>query len=171
MNKPVISIIAAIARNGVIGRDNDLPWHLPADLAFFKKTTNGHPIILGRKNYESIGRPLPNRTNIIVTRDTSYTADGCLVAHNLDDAISLACRNEQDEIFIIGGAQVYAQALPLVSRMYLTRVHTDAIGDVFFPDFDCNDWTETWRDNHQADDRNGFDFTFVKLERKSRGRS
>lgn len=171
MKKPVISIIAAVARNGVIGRDNDLPWHLPADLAFFKKTTNGHPIILGRKNYESIGRPLPNRTNIVVSRDVSYTVDGCLVAHSLEDAISLASKQEQDEIFIIGGAQIYAQALPLTTRMYLTQVHTDAAGDVFFPEFDNNDWTETWREHHQADDRNGFDFAFVKLERKSRNTS
>lgn len=162
--KPRLSLIAAIARNGVIGRDNDLPWHLPADLQFFKRTTCGHAIILGRRNYESIGRPLPNRTNIVITRDKNYKAQGCVVAHSIDEAIALA--GDDEEIFIIGGSQVYAQALDCVTRMYITEVDTDADGDVLFPEFDKSQWQEVSREPHTADDQNDYAFDFVMLERK-----
>ena len=162
--KQRLSLIVAVAHNGVIGRDNDLPWHLPADLQFFKRTTSGHTIILGRKNYESIGRPLPNRTNIVITRDKNYKAEGCLVAHSLDEAISLA--GNDNEIFIIGGAQVYAQALDRVERMYITEVDTEAEGDVLFPEFDKAQWRECSRESHAADDQNAYAFDFVMLERQ-----
>lgn len=162
--EPRISLIAAIARNGVIGRDNDLPWRLSADLQYFKKITSGHSIILGRKNHESIGRPLPNRTNIIITRDPGYQAEGCLVAHSLDNAINLA--GDDDEIFIIGGAQIYALAMDRVQRMYLTEVKTDIQGDVLFPDYDRSLWQEISREQHTADENNEYDFDFVVLEKK-----
>lgn len=158
-----ISIIAAVAQNGVIGRDNTLPWHLPADLQHFKKTTTGHAIIMGRRNYEDIGRPLPGRTNIVVTRDPRYAAKGCLVATSLDAALTLSPRDE--EVFVIGGAQMYALALPLARRLYLTEVKADVPGDVRFPDFDRAQWRETFRESHRADERNGYDYDFVILER------
>ena len=165
--KPRLSLIVAIARNGVIGRDNDLPWHLPADLQFFKRTTSGHTIILGRRNYESIGRPLPDRTNIVITRDKNYKAEGCLVAHSIDEAITLA--GDDEEIFVIGGAQIYAQALDRVERMYITEVDTDVEGDVLFPKFDKTQWRECSRESHKPDDNNEYGFDFVVFERKGLG--
>lgn len=160
-----ISLIAAVARNGVIGRDNDLPWRLSTDLQYFKKITSGHAIILGRKNYESIGRPLPNRTNIIITRDKDYTEQGCLVAHSLEQAIALA--GNDNEIFIIGGAQIYALAMDSISRMYITEVKVDVEGDVIFPDYDNSQWREISRESHHADEKNEYDFDFVIYEKGS----
>lgn len=162
--KPKLSLIVAIARNGVIGRDNDLPWRLPADLQLFKRTTSGHAIILGRKNYESIGRPLPDRTNIVITRDKNYKAEGCLVANSIEEAIMLA--GDDEEIFIIGGAQIYAQALDRVERMYITEVDTDVEGDVLFPEYDKSQWRECSRETHPADEQNDYAFDFVVLERR-----
>src|SRR5437867_8251794 len=128
-----LSIIAAMARNRVIGRDNRLPWHLPADLARFKQLTMGHWLLVGRKTYDSIGRPLPGRTIVVITRNKGFTAKGVLVAYSLAEAVRMAAG---DEVFVAGGAQIYQQALPLARRMYLTILDQDFEGDAFFPDFD-----------------------------------
>ncbi|GHV15313.1 dihydrofolate reductase [Fibrobacterales bacterium] len=128
-----ISIIVAISENGVIGKDNSLPWRMPADLQYFKKTTLGHPIIMGRKNYESILRPLPERTNIILTRNPNFTAFGCEIAANLQDAFNIAEKTGSDECFVIGGAEIYEEALPFCQKLYVTVIHKDFEGDVYFP--------------------------------------
>lgn len=131
-----LSIIAAIGKNRELGKNNQLLWRLPEDLKRFKKLTIGHPIIMGRKTHESIGRPLPGRLNIVVTRQKKYRADGCTVTDSLDKAIQIARANDQEEIFVIGGAELYAQALPLTDRLYLTLVDAEAEADVFFPAYD-----------------------------------
>jgi dihydrofolate reductase len=159
----MISIIAALAANRVIGRNNDLPWRLPADLRHFRQLTTGHAVILGRRNYESIGKLLPNRTNIVITRQRDYTAPGCLVAHSLADALVMA--GNDPEIFVIGGAEIYAQALPLADRLYLTHVEAEVPGDTFFPEFDIADWREMVSESHPADADHAYAFRFVTLER------
>ena len=161
--KQRLSLIVAVARNGVIGRDNDLPWHLPADLQFFKRITSGHTIILGRKNYESIGRPLPNRTNIVITRDVNYRAEGCAVVNSIDAA--LAAAGGQDEIMVIGGAEFYRQVLPQTDTINLTRIHATFTGDTFFPELNAADWREVDRSDHDADSSNPHDYSFIRLER------
>lgn len=158
-----LSLIAAIAENRVIGVRNTLPWHLPADLKYFRRLTVGHPIILGRRNYESIGRPLPERTNIVITRRTDYSAPGCRVVHTLEAA--LAAANGTSEIFIVGGAEVYAQTLAQADRLYLTFVHAVVPGDTFFPEFDLREWRELAREYHAADEKHAHAFSFVTLER------
>ena len=158
-----ISIIVAMAANGVIGRDNQLPWHLPADLKHFKQTTMGKPILMGRKTYESIGRPLPGRTNIVITRDTGYRVDGCIVVNSIDAA--LAAAGEQDEIMVIGGAEFYRQVLPRTDTIYLTRIHDSFDGDTCFPDLNDADWHEVERSDHAADAKNPHDYSFIRLDR------
>ena len=168
MNKsaqPKISAILAMSENHVIGDDNQLPWHLPADLRHFKTITSGHPILMGRKTHESIGRPLPNRTNIVITRNHAYHADGCLVVKSIDEAIEEAKKLQQNEIFIIGGAEVYKQLLPHIECIYLTIVHEIFEGDAFFPELDMNEWKELSREFHDADDENDYDYSFVQMER------
>lgn len=160
----MISIIAALAENGVIGVDNRLPWHLPEDLKRFKRLTMGHHLIMGRRNYESIGHPLPGRVSIVVTHRNSYTAPGCLVAHSLEEAFEAA--RGDPEAFVIGGAEIYAQSLPRVQRLYLTLVHATVPGDTYFPDFDRSRWREVERERHEADARHPFAYSFVTLERK-----
>jgi dihydrofolate reductase len=159
----MISIIAAMAENRVIGRENSLPWHLPNDLKHFKRLTSGHAIIMGRKNYESIGRPLPERTNIVVTRTPHYPAPGCTVVHSIDDAL-IAAGNDP-EVFIIGGAELYAQTLGRARRLYLTEIHAHVPGDTYFPAFDLNTWHEQSRAKHEADATHPFAYSFVTLER------
>lgn len=161
----LLSLIVAASENNVIGKDNAIPWHLPDDLKFFRKKTEGHPIIMGRKCYESIGRPLPNRRNIIVTRDQTYEAPGCEISSSLDEAIMFAGKDHSDEIFVIGGGEIYTQALPFANRIYMTRVHAETEGDIFFPKIDSNLWRETERTEHPADDTHAFAFTFQTLER------
>jgi dihydrofolate reductase len=161
--KPLISIIAAVAENGVIGRNNALPWRLPADLRRVRQLTTGHHIILGRKNYESLNKPLPDRVNIVVTRNPDYQAPGCVVVHSLSDA--LAQSREDSEVFIFGGAELYAQALGFADRMHLTLVHADVEGDVYFPTFDRNAWREIARERHEPDEKNPYAYTFLTLER------
>lgn len=158
-----INIVVAKSENDVIGRDGDLPWRLRADLRHFKATTLGHPLVMGRKTHESIGRPLPGRHNIVVTRQVDYLAAGCTVAGSLDQAITLA--HPAAEIMIIGGATLYAAALPLAERIYLTEVHAQLAGDTFFPPIDCDAWREVARERHAADDSNDHDYSFVVLER------
>ena len=157
-----ISIVVAISENNAIGKDNQLLWHLPADLKHFKEITTGHPIIMGRKTYDSIGRPLPNRRNIVITRATTLTIENVEVVNTLEDAISL-CKNE-DEIFIIGGAEIYKHALALTNRIYLTTVHQRYDGDVFFPALNMNEWKEVFKEYHPADEKNTVAYTFSTLE-------
>lgn len=162
----IISTIVAVAKNNVIGKDNDIPWYLPADLKYFKKITTGHHIVMGRKCYESIGRPLPKRTNVVVTRNPFFIATGCLVTHNVAEAVQLAETNGEEEVFIIGGGQIYEIALPHVDRIYLTEVDLEIEGDIFFPEIDPKDWTLTEEIKHLADEKNEYDYTFKVLERK-----
>ncbi len=161
------SIIVAQSTNRVIGKNNQLPWHLPADLAHFKKTTYAHPIIMGRATYQSIGRPLPKRTNIILTRNTTYSVPtSCKIAYNLDQAFAHAKQTQAKEVFIIGGAQIYAQALPIADILYLTQVHTTIEGDTFFPPIDPTQWKEISKKNHPADSNHPYAYTFIKYLRK-----
>ena len=160
-----LSLIAAMADNRVIGHENRLPWHLPADLQHFKAITLGKPVLMGRKTWESIGRPLPGRTNIVITRDTGYVAEGCVVAHSLEEAVRAA--GEAAEVMVIGGAQLYRQALPLADTLYLTLVHAEIRGDTRFPAWQPGEWRETARIDHEADDRNPHAYSFITLERQA----
>jgi len=159
-----ISLIVALARNRVIGRDNQLPWRLSADLQHFKGLTMGKPIVMGRKTYESIGRPLPGRTNIVVTRDSSFSAAGCRVVHSIDEALVAA--GGADEVMIMGGENLYSQLLPRADRLYLTEVQAEVSGDAWFPEFDETQWQELERESHRADEKNEFDYDFVVLARR-----
>lgn len=166
-----LAIIVAQAENRVIGINNNLPWHLPEDLQYFKRVTMGKPIIMGRKTFESIGRPLPGRTNIVVTRDTEYQPDNVKVVHSLEAARDLAesvCTvNGCDEAMVIGGSQIYEQALALADRLYLTQVHAEVEGDAWFPAFHPGDWAEIGREAFFADGPNPYDYSFIVLKRIS----
>lgn len=164
---PVLSAIVAMDENRVIGLDNKMPWHLPADLKHFKTVTAGHPVLMGRKTFHSIGKPLPNRTNIILTRDPQFSAQDCLVVSQIEVALSMANELDQNEVFVIGGAEVYRQLLPRVQRLYLTIVHHQFHGDTFFPEWKAEEWREISREKHAADDNNRYDYTFLILERLS----
>jgi dihydrofolate reductase len=158
------SFVVAVARNGIIGHTNGLPWRLPADLAFFKRLTTGHPIIMGRKTYESIGKPLPGRLNIVVTRSPGFVAPGCTVVGTLEAAYRAA--GEAPEVFIIGGAQIYEAAFPSADRIYLTEVESDIEGDTYFPRFDRREWDETVLERHGVDPRHAHSMRIVRLDRK-----
>ncbi|MBX2945784.1 MAG: dihydrofolate reductase [Cyclobacteriaceae bacterium] len=163
-----ISIIAALTQNRVIGKNNDLPWHLPDDMKYFMQTTKGHPVIMGRKNYKSIPekfRPLPNRTNIVVTRQKNFTAPGCLVTHSLNEALDAAASAGSDEIFIIGGAEIYREGMHKANKLYLTEIKGTIEGDTFFPTYDSSQWNEISRLHHPADVRHRFAFDFVVYEK------
>lgn len=162
--KPRVSIIAAIAANGVIGSGNALPWRLPEDLKRFKALTLGHPVIMGRKTFESIGRPLPGRRNIVVSRNPAFAADGCEAAGSLAAALA-SCTGTTDEAFVIGGAQIYADALPLADRLYLTEIRMDYPGDARFPAFDRSLWHEAGRERHQSESGIGFEFAVYDRRR------
>lgn len=164
MERTFVSAIVAAAENNAIGKDNQLLWHLPNDLRFFKRTTTGHTIIMGRKTYESVGKPLPNRRNIIVTRQTEYAAEGAEVVHSLMAALE-RCAGEE-EVFVVGGAEIYQQALPILNRIYLTRVHVALPGDSFFPELDEQAWRLMAKDSHPADDRHAYGYTFEVYERQ-----
>ena len=159
-----ITLIAAIANDNALGKDNDLIWHLPADLKRFKSTTTGHHIIMGRNTYESIGKPLPNRTSVIITRNPDYKAEGCVVVNSLKEAIEVA-KNDASP-FIIGGAQIYEQAIELADKLDITEVHNSFDADVFFPIIDKNKWQETSRKKFSADEKNQFDYSFVTYQKK-----
>jgi len=163
----MITIIAAISTNNALGKDNDLIWYLPADLKRFKKTTSGHHILMGRNTFESIGKPLPNRTTIIITRNESYFKDGCLIASSLEEAIELA--KEDEQIFIIGGAQVYKYAIEnnIVDTLDITLVHHKFEADVFFPEIDLKIWEEVSREDFKADEKNKFDYSFLRFQKKT----
>ena len=165
-----ISMIAAVAENLVIGRNNDLVWHLPDDMKYFMETTKHHHVIMGRRNYESIPhkyRPLPSRVNIIVTQQDDYKAEGSLITNSIEAAIELAKKDRQDEAFIIGGGQIYAQAIDLAHRLYITEIKASFEGDTFFPEIDKNEWQEVSRKPHGKDDRHDHEFDFVIYERKN----
>ena len=159
----MIALVVAMAENRIIGKENKLIWHLPADLKHFKNLTTGHPIIMGRKTFESIGKPLPNRTNIVITRQTDFEAEGCLVAHSLSEALMMAQQMDSD-IFVIGGAEIYKQAMFLADTIYLTEVHHTFEGDTFFPEIDSVLWEETSREEHAADEKNTYNYAFVTLK-------
>jgi dihydrofolate reductase len=160
---PQLALIAALARNRVIGRDNRLPWHLPADLRFFKQTTMGKPLLMGRRTWESIGRPLPGRRMIVLSRDPDYQAPGGAVARSLDEAVERA--GAVPEIMVIGGATLYRQTLPRAERLYLTRVDMDVPGDVWFPDWNERDWRLVWEEAHPADTEHAWPYQFQRWER------
>lgn len=161
----VISIIVAIANNWAIGRKNALPWHLPNDLKHFHELTMGKPVIMGQKTFESIGKPLPGRTNIIITLDKNYTAPGCIVVHSIEE--SLAAAKNFKEAMIIGGASIYKQFLPLAHRLYLTLIDAAIEGaDAFFPEIDYSAWQEVDRVENKPDKDNQYPYTFLILERK-----
>jgi dihydrofolate reductase len=157
-----ISLIVAMSENRVIGRNNQLPWHLPRDLQHFKRTTLHHTVIMGRKTFESMGKPLPQRRNIVITRDRTYRAAGIEIAHGLDEAISL-CKNE-DEIFIAGGAEIFRQALHGADRMYLTLIHAKIEGDVYFPEVNWKEWTLLSDERFEADETNQHAMSFRTFE-------
>ena len=160
------SLVVAMSRNRVIGRDNQLPWRLPADLAFFKRTTMGHPVIMGRKTYESIGKPLPGRTNVVITNQPDYEAPGCVVVHSLEEAYRAV--GDQDEVFVIGGSALFDAALRSADAIYLTDVDAEVPGDVYFPPFDRSQWSETELERHGVDDRHAYPFRILRLERRRR---
>jgi dihydrofolate reductase len=163
-----ISLIAAHSRNRVIGKNNDLPWRLPNDMKYFMETTQGHCVIMGRKNYESLPlkfRPLANRTNIVVTRQNQFEALGCIVVHSFSDALEIAKQKNETEAFIIGGAEIYAQALPFADRLYLTEIDAVVDGDTFFPSVDYSAYTEVSRQHSVADAKHAYAFDFVVYER------
>jgi len=162
----IISCIVAKAKNNVIGKDNKMPWHISNDLKYFKRITSGHTIILGRKNYQSIGRPLPNRTNIIVTRDKSFKCHGCIVVHSLEIALKKAFEDGESEVFIIGGGEVYNQTKEYWDRMYITEINQEFEGDVFFPKMDLEKWKLLSSECFDKNDKNEYDFCFNLYERK-----
>jgi len=164
-----ITLIAAMAENRVIGRDNALPWHLPDDLARFKQRTQGHVVIMGRRTFESVGRPLPDRRSIVVTRKHDYHPAGVEIAHSLGEALELARGADPDEVFILGGAEIYTLALPEADRLELTIVHADVTGDTFFPECDLAEWTLLKEQRHEADARHAYAFSFRTYERPREG--
>ena len=165
-----VALIVAVAENGVIGKDNDLIWHLPKDMRFFKETTIGHHVIMGRKNFESIPhkyRPLTDRTNIVITRQLGFKAEGCIVVNSVVAALDIAKNNGDTEPFIIGGGQIYKISLEqnLVDRIYLTKIHHTFDGDTFFPELN-SEWKEINREDCFSDEKNKYDYSFLVLEKK-----
>ena len=158
------SLVVAVARNGVIGRDNQLPWRLPDDMKYFKQVTMGHPVIMGRRTWQSIGKPLPGRKNIVVTRDRDFEAPGCVVVHSLSDAWKAA--EGADEACVIGGTTLFEETLPSADVIHLTEVEAEVEGDTWFPPFDRGEWRETEVARHAADAGNAYPFRIVRLERR-----
>jgi dihydrofolate reductase len=163
-HRPLVSLAAAVAENGVIGRANRLPWHLPADLAHFRRITLDKPIIMGRRTWESLPALLARRTHIVVSRDRSYRAPGCLVVGSPSEAVAAVC--EAPEVVVIGGERLYRAMMPLVRRMYLTLVAATIDGDAYFPPWEPAEWQEVSRERHPRDERNLYDLSFVTLERR-----
>lgn len=163
----IISAIVAVSKDGVIGRDNQIPWYLPEDLKYFKKVTLGHPVIMGRKSFVSIGRPLPKRTNIIVTRDPFYIVSGCIVVNTLEEALEWALKEGEDEIFIIGGGEIFEQSISYWDKLYLTEVDLYVPdGDIFFPEINLEEWALLSEEHHDADEKNEYAYTSKVFERK-----
>jgi dihydrofolate reductase len=164
VGQPLVSLIVAMAQNGVIGRDNALPWRLPEDLRRFKAFTLGKTLLMGRKTFESIGRPLPGRVNLVLTRDSGWQADGVVVVHSVEEALAQTARGS--ELVAIGGAEIYRLVLPFARRIYLTHVHADVPGDTYFPEFDPMQWADVECQPYPADDQHAYPMTFVTLERR-----
>jgi dihydrofolate reductase len=163
-----LSLIAAVSKNGVIGRNNDLPWKLPDDMKYFKEMTKGHAVIMGRRNYESVPekyKPLPYRVNIIVTRQKDFVAPGCQVVNSIEEAVKVGEASNKGEIFDIGGSEIFRLGMPLAKRIYLTEIKAEIEGDVYFPEFDRKQWKEVSRTAHGTDERHAFAFDFVVYER------
>jgi len=162
----ILSMIAAVAENRVIGNKNTIPWHLPADFKYFKETTLGKTVVMGLNTFNSIGgKPLPGRKHIILSNDPSYiTQKDCVVAHSIDEVVAMV--KNVPEVFICGGASVYKQFLPLAQKLYITEVHAKPKGDTYFPEVNLVEWKEVWREEHKSDEKNKFDYSFVVLERK-----
>lgn len=164
----MLSIIVAMAENNAIGLNNQLPWRIPADLAHFKRTTMGKPIIMGRKTFESIGRPLPGRENIVVTRNSKWQADGVSIRNSLEQALHFLGAENNKEVFLIGGASLYAQVLPLCQKIVLTQIHSSVKGDAFFPEIDYSEWQVQSREDFLADSLNEYPYSFIELHRVSK---
>lgn len=165
----ILSVIVAMAQNRVIGLNNQMPWHLPADLAWFKKNTLNKPVIMGRKTFESIGRPLPSRHNIVISRQIESIDNkisNVSWVKSIDEAISLAQKQQPDEVFIIGGGNIYKQVLPLIDRLYLTHIDAELQGDTYFPDYLSEQWQVIYQEDHQADEKNSYPYQFKILQRK-----
>lgn len=160
----MISLIVAMDENRVIGFENKMPWHLPADLAYFKKTTIGHPIVMGRKTFQSIGRPLPNRTNLILTRDQSFRSEGCQVVHNIEEVIQIA---KKEALFVIGGAEIYKQFLPYAKKIYITQIIESFHGDTFFPEL-TDEWQLIATERNEKDQKNDYRYEFQVYQKKSK---
>ena len=170
MIRPRLSILVAMAKNRVIGKDNALPWRLPSDLKRFKTLTMGHPIVMGRKTYESIGKPLPGRTCIVVTRQSGYEVGGAIVVGSVAEALDTCYKKKtsdtEAESFVIGGTEIFRQTLPLCDRLYITEIQRDFDGDVLFPKFNHDEWREISREKYHLDEDNGLEYDFVVLDRK-----
>ena len=162
----LISIVVAVSENGVIGKDNQLLWRLPDDLKRFKKLTLGHPIIMGRKTFDSIGKPLSGRTSIVITRNRNFSMEDVIVVHNIEEAIEEAAKLETEETFIIGGGELYSSTLAIADRLYVTEVNTIISGDTYFNITDPEQWIETERTVHQADEKHKFEFNFVDYTKR-----
>ena len=166
-----ISLIVAMAENRIIGCDNKMPWHLPEDLRYFKRVTMGKPVLMGRNTFESIGKPLPGRANIVITRNQEYHADGIVCVASVEQALALAAQLSDStpdaEVMIIGGAQIYTQTLALAQRLYLTQVHAEIDGDAAFPAFERSQWLEVSREDHAPSENNPYSYSFLVLERKA----
>ncbi len=160
------SIIVAKAANNVIGNNNDLIWHMPHDMKHFRSTTMGHYIIMGRKTFEATKKPLPGRTSIVVTRNKDYKAEGCIIVNNIQDAFDLGKENQQEEVFILGGGEIYKMSMDMADKIYLTEIKETFEGDTYFPEIDYGKWKETKREQYKADDKNPHDYAFVELIRK-----
>jgi dihydrofolate reductase len=160
-------IMAAKASNNIIGKDNTLVWHLPADLKFFKQTTKGHTLIMGRKTFESLANPLPHRDSWVVTRNKDYEREGITVFHSLESAIEAGEQKGLDSVFILGGGEIYRQSMDIADKLIITEVHHEFDGDTYFPEIDPHKWEEVSREVHKADEKNKYDFAFVQYKRKS----
>jgi len=160
------SIIAAKSNNNVIGKDNDLVWHMPADLKFFKNKTKGHWVIMGRKTFESMDGPLPNRTHIIITRQPDYQAEGCYIVNSVEDAFRIAREQQLEQVFILGGAEIYALSMDKADQMYITEIKSTFEGDTFFPEIDMTYWKEVNREEHDADEKNPYPYAFVEYRKR-----
>jgi dihydrofolate reductase len=160
-------IMAAKASNNIIGKNNNLVWHLPADLKFFKQTTKGHTLIMGRKTFESLANPLPNRQSWVITRNKEYQKEGITVFHSLESALQAGEKQGLETIFILGGGEIYKQSMGLADKMIITEVHHEFEGDTYFPEIDPKVWREVAREEHESDEKNKYNFAFVEYERKS----
>lgn len=163
--RKMISLIWAMSENRVIGKDNQLPWHLPGDLQFFKKTTLGHPVVMGRKTWLSLGKPLPGRENIVITRNTDFSPEKATVLNTIEQLITYSQEKHQ-EVFVIGGAQIYEATLPYADKLYITKIHGEFEGDTTFPDFDLSDWKRVSVEKRNKDEKNAYDYEFQVYLRK-----